>query len=70
MTINHKKDFEDIQLSEQCMVNESAVAYQRRNIDMGITRMTTKEELDAECLSLEESKTKLIEKVHCHFHHS
>lgn len=41
--------------------------YQRRNSEQGVTRMTTQAELETECFSLEESKQKLIEKIHCHY---
>ena len=69
MTINYKKNFQDVQMPNRCSVNEPAVEYQRRNTNFGVTRMITQKELDAECFSLEESKNKLIEKIHRHFHH-
>ena len=70
MTINHKKEYEDMQISNPCMANEPAMAYQRRNTDSGITRMMTQKEIDAECFSLEESKSKLVDKIQRHFQRS
>ena len=49
MTINHKKEYEDIQTSNLCMANEPVTAYQRRNTDSGITRMMSQKEIDANC---------------------
>jgi len=63
----HQKN-KDLQSAEQCLANEPAVSYQRRESDSGITRMTTRKELEAECFSLEESKKRLVEKIHRHFH--
>ena len=64
----HQKN-EDLLPTEQCLANESAVSYQRRESDSGVTRMTTRKELEAECFSLEESRNRLIEKIHRHYHH-
>ena len=63
----HQKN-EDLRPTEQCLANESAVSYRRRESDSGVTRMTTRKELEAECFSLEESKNRLVEKIHRHFH--
>ena len=68
MAINPERKYESIQSPESCMANEPAMAYQRRESDSGITRMTTRKELEAECFSLEESKNRLVEKIHRHFH--
>ena len=63
----HQKN-EDLLPTEQCLANESAVSYQRRESGSEVTRMTTRKELEAECFSLEESKNRLVEKIHRHFH--
>ena len=67
---NHKKEYEDMLISNSYMVNEPAMTYQRRSTDSGITRMMTQKEIDAECFSLDESKSKLVDKIHRHFQRS
>ena len=64
-----ERKHKDIPTSNECLVNEPAIAYQRRSSDQGLTRMTTQKELETECFSLEESKNQLIEKIHRHYHH-
>lgn len=68
MSVQQKNKYESIESPDSCMANEPAMAYQRRASESGITRMTTRKELDAECFSLEESKSRLVEKIHRHFH--
>lgn len=69
MEVNHKKEYEDIQMSKQDITHEPTVAYQRRTSESGITRMTNQKELETECFSLEESRNKLVDKIHRHFHY-
>lgn len=59
--------YKSIQTLNELPVHEPAMEYQRRNSEQGVTRMTTQAELETECFSLEESKQKLIEKIHCHY---
>ena len=64
-----ERKYKDIQTSNELLVNEPAMAYQRRSSDQGVTRMTTQEELETECFSLEESRNRLVEKIQRHYHH-
>lgn len=64
-----ERKYKDISTSNELLVNEPAIAYQHRNSDQGVTRMTTQKELETECFSLEESRNRLIEKIHRHYHH-
>lgn len=47
-------------------VNEPVSVYSPSNINA--LKTITQAELDAECLTLQASKEKLIEKIHKHFH--
>lgn len=64
-----ERKYKDIPTSNEWMANESAIAYQRRSSEQEITRTTTEKTLETECFSLEESKNRLIEKIHRHYHH-
>ena len=64
-----ERKYKDIPTSNEWMANESAIAYQRRSSEQDITRTKTEKTLDTECFSLEESKNRLIEKIHRHYHH-
>lgn len=45
------------------MVKEEQVSYQ-------VTKTISQAELNAECITLEESKRMIMKKIHDHFHHS
>lgn len=45
------------------MVKEEQVSYQ-------VTKTISQKELDAECITLEESKRRILKKIHDHFHRS
>lgn len=45
------------------MVKEEQVSYQ-------VAKTISRRELDAECITLEESKRRILKKIHDHFHHS
>lgn len=45
------------------MVKEEQVSYQ-------VTKPISQAELNAECITLEESKRRIMKKIHDHFHHS
>lgn len=64
-----ERKYKDIPTSNEWMANESAIAYQRRSSEQEVTRTTTEKTLETECFSLEESKNRLIEKIHRHYHH-
>ena len=66
-TLSDAYKYKSIQTLNELPVHEPAMEYQRRNSEQGVTRMTTQAELETECFSLEESKQKLIEKIHCHY---
>ena len=55
---------------ESSNVREEMIGYQHRVDRDGVTRMVTQEVLDNECISLAESKRKIIEKVHNHYSNS
>ena len=65
--VTMENKYKSIQTLNELPVHEPAMEYQRRNSEQGVTRMTTQAELETECFSLEESKQKLIEKIHCHY---
>ena len=64
-----ERKYKDIPTSNELLVNEPAITYQHRKSNQGVTRMTTQKELETECFSLEESRNRLIEKIHRHYHH-
>lgn len=49
---------------------DSLCKYQKKLIPDGITRFITQDELDRECMTVEQSKALLLEKVNSYFHHS
>ena len=63
-----EREYKDIPTSNEWMANESAIAYQRRSSEQEITRTTTEKTLETECFSLEESRNRLVEKIHHHYH--
>lgn len=63
-----KDKFTIMPSQEQGIANEPAMAYKRRESDSGLTLTISQKELETECFSLEESKNKLIETIHRHFH--
>lgn len=52
---------------ESSNVREEMICYQHRVDRDGVTRMVTQEVLDNECITLAESKKRIIEKVHNHY---
>lgn len=63
-----KKNYKKIQQDEEMSVKERTAIYEHRLSDTGITQMITRTELESECFSLQESKDRMIEKIHRHFH--
>ncbi|MBO5250510.1 MAG: hypothetical protein J6B31_00685 [Bacteroidaceae bacterium] len=64
-----ERKYKDIPTSNELSANEPTMAYQRRSgSGEGVTRMMTQKELETECFSLEDSKNRLIEKIHRHYH--
>lgn len=63
-----KKNYKKIQQDEETPVKEPGAIYEHRLSDTGITQMITRTELESECFSLQESKDRMIEKIHRHFH--
>lgn len=63
-----ERKYKDIQTSNEWLTHESAIVYQRRGSEQGVTRATTQKELETECFSLEESRNRLVEKIHRHYH--
>lgn len=51
-------------------VKDSLCEYQKKLVPDGITRFITQGELDRECMTVEQSKALLLEKVNSYFHHS
>lgn len=52
---------------EVLMAREEMACYQRRAVRDGVTRFVSQSTLEEECLSLAESKKRMVEKVHNHF---
>lgn len=68
MATYQEQEFDDIQPAGSSLVEESAITYQRESIMPKTTRMIKREELETECFCLEDSKKRIIEKIHSHFH--
>lgn len=49
------------------IAREELAYYQRSANSEGVTRMVSQKTLDEECMSLEESKKRMMEKIHNHF---
>lgn len=54
--------------SEPLVAEEPEVAYGRVNTTPNSVKRMSRKDLEAECYSLEESKTRLLELVNRHFH--
>lgn len=61
-----EKKYKDLG-NKDILAKEPIMMYQRNLSDNGVTRMISKAALQQECLSLEESKNKILDKVHRHF---
>lgn len=66
--MEQKKKYSDAPISTHFSVGESIAAYQYVESNLSTPMLLTKEVLDAECMSLDESRSLLIEKVRTHFH--
>lgn len=62
------KKYKDLQSTEEYIVNEPIITYQHQENKMEALSMITQEELDATCITLEESKRRIVERIHRHFH--
>ena len=56
-----------MQTNEEFVVNETIMTYQRQTDRVSAISMITQDELDAACISLEESKKRIIERIHRRF---
>lgn len=61
------KEYKNMQSTEEYLVNEPVIAYQHQTDRKSAITMITQDELDETCISLEESKKRIIEKIHYHF---
>lgn len=61
------KKYEEIKENEQSLVKEEGISYQHQNLS-DVRQYVSKEELERDCLTLEESRARLLEKIHRHFH--
>ena len=68
MSMEQKKKYSNAPTSTHFSVGESVVAYQHAEPNLNASMVLTKEVLDAECISLDESRSLLIEKIRTHFH--
>lgn len=62
---NKYKKTED---NKELWVNEPTIAYQPTTSTEGVTRIMTQKELDLECLTIEESKNRVLNRINRHFH--
>ena len=63
-----KKNYKKVQTNNENSVEEPVIIYQCHLSETGVTQIVTQAELDTECLTLQESKKRMIEKIHRHFH--
>ena len=61
------KKYEEIKGDEQSLVKEEGIVYQHQNLS-DVRQYVLKEELERNCLTLEESRARLLEKIYRHFH--
>lgn len=63
-----REDFEEIEgLENKSLVGEPSVAYQQTSIGIRRLQVITQDEIDAECMSIEESKRCLLDKINHHY---
>lgn len=63
-----REDFEEIEgLDNRSLVSEPSVVYQQTSIGIKVSQVITQDEIDAECLSLEESKQRILNKINHHY---
>ena len=61
------KKYEELKENEQALVKEEGSSYQYQNFS-DIRQYVSREELERDCLTLKESREKLLEKIRCHYH--
>lgn len=63
-----RENFEEIEgLDNKSLVGEPSVAYQQTSIGIKRVQVITQDEIDAECMSLEESKRRILNKINHHY---
>ncbi len=63
-----KDNFEEIEgLDNKSLVGEPSAVYQQTSIGIKGLQVITQDEIDAECLSLEESKQRILNKINHHY---
>ena len=63
-----REDFEEIEgLDNRSLVSEPSVVYPQTSIGFKVSQVITQDEIDAECLSLEESKQRILNKINHHY---
>lgn len=64
-----RDNFEEIEgWDNKNLVGEPSVAYQQTSIGIKELQAITQHEIDAECLSLEESKRRILNKINHYYH--
>ena len=63
-----RKRYKKITEHEQSLLNEREIFQYQRVAD--ISEKVSREELERDCLTLEESRKRLLEKIHRHYHRS
>lgn len=64
-----RDNFEEIEgCDNKNLVDEPSVAYQQTSIGIKDLQVITHDEIDAECLSLEESKRRILNKINHYYH--